>query len=105
MGDRKLEKMTEKDKSNVPGGSLTPADGGFKLFNSANGEEYGVHSYGRAVELAHKIGVSALGTWGDEQGLKNRREREDKNEITPPIAGFSSGYDDMAPCVTITITR
>ena len=97
MGDRKLEKMTEKDESNVTGGSLTHADGGFKLFNSANGEEYGVHNYGRAVELAHKVGVSALGTWGDEQGLKERRENEDKNGITTPIAGFSPGYENMDP--------
>lgn len=97
MGDRKLEKMAEKDKSNVTGGSLTHADGGFKLFNSANGEEYGVHSYGRAVELAHKIGVSALGTWSDEQGLKNSRESEDKNGITTPVAGFSPGYEDIDP--------
>ena len=97
MGDKKLEKMTEKDESNVTGGSLTHADGGFKVFNSATGDEYGTYDYGTAVRKAHDVGVSALGTWGDEQGLKKRREREDKAGVTTPIAGFSPGYEDMDP--------
>lgn len=87
--DGSIEKTDDISIEKVSGGSIEGTGVGYRVFNSDTQETYGIlKNYGDAVNLAKRNKVSALGTWGDSQGLKGRREWEDKKGYTSKIAGF-----------------
>lgn len=63
-----IEKFGDVAIEKVTGGSLESTDKGFRVFNGITNEDFGTYqSYDKAVEVAKKHKISAMGTWGDKE--------------------------------------
>ena len=63
-----IEKLEDIAIEKVSGGSLENTEKGFRVFNSITGEDFGTYKdYNKAVKVAKKNKISAMGTWGDEE--------------------------------------
>ena len=98
INDKNTEKLDDIEIEKVSGGSLEHAKGGFRVFNSSSGKDFGTYKdYDEAVKVAKKHKISAMGTWGDDEipwGLagtgftrKDVREKEDKTHEANKFLG------------------